>query len=188
MLWERSKNLPAQNSPKIHYKLENDWFAASNSQDHVDKFLSGTSAKNALADKISGHPFALFIDIQKIISSTRSSIKDSSRKAMIAASGMWQDMIATGGSYKDKAMSFSFEINLVDKNTNSLKQMNQYINNLYHINKERKNRNRVTIHDIKIDSNSITTATKTIMRQTHKQPKPRQGYRSAYNCNLVFLG
>ena len=142
-----TKNLHTQNSPEIHYKLENGWFAASNSQDQVDKFLSGASAKNPLADKISGHPFCLFIDIQKIITSTKSSVKDSSGKAAMTASDMWQDLIVTGGSYKDKAMNFSFEINLVDKNTNSLKQLNQYVNNLYKINNERKNRSGDTTDD-----------------------------------------
>ena len=145
-----TKNLPVQNSPKIQYKLENGWFAASNSQEQVDKFLSGASTKNPLADKISGEPFALFIDIQKIITSTKSSVKDSSGSAAITASGMWQDIIATGGTYKDKAMNFTFEINLVDKNTNSLKQLNQYVNDLYKINKERKNRKREMMDDSKI--------------------------------------
>ena len=82
-----------------------------------------------MADKISGHPFGLYIDIQKIIKSTESSVTDSSGKAaMTASANMWQDVIATGGTYKDKAIDFQFEINLVDKNTNSLKQLNQYIN------------------------------------------------------------
>ena len=148
-----AKNLPTQNAPEIHYKLDNGWFAASNSQEQVDKFLSGVSTKNALADKISGQPFALFIDIQKIITSTKSSVKDSSGRAAITASGMWQDIIASGGSYKDKAMNFSFEVNLVDKNTNSLKQLNQYINNLYKINSERKNRYRDTMDDTETDEN-----------------------------------
>ena len=140
------KNLPA--TPEIHYKLNNDWFAASNSQEQVDKFLGGATTKNALADKISGQPFGMYIDLQKIISTTRSSIKDSSGQAVMTASNIWQEVIATGGTYKDKAMSFSFEVNLVDKNTNSLKQLNQYINNLYKINSERKNRHRNTMEDV----------------------------------------
>jgi hypothetical protein len=136
------KNMPS--APEIHYKLDKDWFAASNSQDQVDGFLSGAKAKNAIADKISGQPFGMYIDLQKIISSTKSSIKDSSGLAAMTASNIWQDIVAAGGSYKDKAMSFTFEVNLVDKNTNSLKQLNQYINNLYKINSERKKRNRDT--------------------------------------------
>jgi hypothetical protein len=131
--------MTSANTPEIHYKIDNKWFAASNSQDHVDKFLAGESSKNAVADKISGHPFGFYIDIQKLIKSGESSVKDSSDKAALTASAnMWQDAIATGGTYKDKAIDFQFEINLVDKNTNSLKQLNQYINTMYKIQAEKK--------------------------------------------------
>jgi Domain of unknown function (DUF4836) len=136
-----TKGMNSANSPEIHYKLDNNWFAASNSQEHVDKFLAGGSAKNAVADKISGHPFGLYIDIQKIIKSTGSAVTDSSGKAaMTASANMWQDVIASGGTYKDKAIDFQFEINLVDKNTNSLKQLNQYINTMFKIDAAKKKR------------------------------------------------
>jgi len=136
-----TKGMTSANTPEIHYKLDNNWFAASNSQEHVDKFLAGGSTKNMVADKISGHPFGFYIDIQKIIKSGESSVKDSSDKAAMTASvNMWQDAIATGGAYKDKALDFEFEINLVDKNTNSLKQLNQYINTMYKIQAEKKKR------------------------------------------------
>jgi Domain of unknown function (DUF4836) len=134
-----TKGMTSANTPEIHYKLDNNWFAASNSQEHVEKFLAGGSTKNAVADKISGHPFGFYIDIQKIIKSGEASVKDSSDKAAMTASvNMWQDAIATGGAYKDKALDFEFEINLVDKNTNSLKQLNQYINTMYKIQSEKK--------------------------------------------------
>jgi len=146
------KNMPS--APEIHYKLDKDWFAASNSQEQVDKFLSGAAATNAITDKISGQPFGMYINLQKIISTAKSSIKDSSGQAAMAASNIWQDIVAAGGSYKDKAMNFTFEVNLVDKNTNSLKQLNQYINNLYKINSERKNRNRDTAEEIEPEKTS----------------------------------
>ena len=37
-------------------------------------------------------------------------------------------------------MDFEMTVNLVDKNVNSLKQLNQYINTMYKINKEKKNK------------------------------------------------
>lgn len=138
---EQTKGLTSSGMPEIHYKIDDKWFAASNSQEHVDKFLAGGAAKNPVADKISGHPFGFFIDIQKIIRASESSVSDSSGKAAMTASvNMWQDLIATGGNYKDKAMDFQMEINLVDKNVNSLKQLNQYINTLYRIEQEKKKR------------------------------------------------
>ena len=39
---------------------------------------------------------------------------------------------------KTRLSIFEFEINLVDKNTNSLKQLNQYINTMYKIQAEKK--------------------------------------------------
>ena len=136
-----TKGISSSNTPEIHYKLDNNWFAASNSADHMNKFLSGESTKNTVSEKISGHPIGFYVDIQKIIKSTESSVTDSSGKsAMTISHNMWQDIIATGGEYKDKALQFEMEVNLVDKNTNSLKQLNQYINNMYKINQEKKNK------------------------------------------------
>jgi len=136
---EQTKGMTHSNTPEIHYKLDNNWFAASNSQEHVDKFLAGESPKNVVADKISGNPFGFYIDIQKIIKTTEATVTDNSSKAtMTASANMWQDAIATGGTYKDHAIDFQFEINLVDKNTNSLKQLNQYINTIYKIQAEKK--------------------------------------------------
>jgi hypothetical protein len=57
------KNMPS--APEIHYKLDKDWFAASNSQEQVDKFLSGATATNTITDKISGKPFGMYINLQK---------------------------------------------------------------------------------------------------------------------------
>ena len=60
-----TKGMTSANTPEIHYKLDNNWFAASNSQEHVDKFLAGGSTKNAVADKISGHPFGFLYRYSK---------------------------------------------------------------------------------------------------------------------------
>ena len=39
---------------------------------------------------------------------------------------MWQDLVITGGEFKNGVATGKFELNLVDKNTNSLKQINQF--------------------------------------------------------------
>jgi hypothetical protein len=39
---------------------------------------------------------------------------------------MWQDVVATGGEYKNGSMTSEFAVNLVDKKTNSLKQISRY--------------------------------------------------------------
>ena len=53
--------------PGINYKLENNWFAVSNSAEFTDKFLAGGNSKLPFVDKITGHPIGIYIDLQKII-------------------------------------------------------------------------------------------------------------------------
>lgn len=136
---EQLKGAPAGKIPEISYKLDNNWFAASNSAEGVDKFLAGSNPKNPMADKLSGHPFGFYIDLQKIISSSQSAVTDSFGKAGLTASAnMWENIISTGGDYKNKGLSYKLEVNLVDKKTNSLKQLNQYFDTLYKIDQEKK--------------------------------------------------
>src|SRR5207253_343217 len=118
--------------PGITYKLENNWFAVSNSQEFADKFLAGGNSNLPFVSRITGHPMGVYIDLQRIIKLAGSMAKDSSDgKAVYDASiAMWQDVLATGGDYKDKSSEGQFEINMVDKNTNSLKQLNQYLDKI----------------------------------------------------------
>jgi hypothetical protein len=136
MAWETSKKMGANDEmPKITYKIENNWFAASNSADQTNNFLAGNSSgKLAFADKITGHPFGMYIDLQKIIQTTGGAVaSDESEKAGVDASlKMWQDVVASGGDYNDKAVSFDFEINLVDKTTNSLKRKRKALQGYEH--------------------------------------------------------
>ncbi|HEU4470450.1 MAG TPA: DUF4836 family protein, partial [Flavisolibacter sp.] len=112
---------------KINFKTTNEWFAASNYPDAVDKFLAGGDNKVPFADKISGHPFGMYIDIQKIMKVGATQLKDASDSATYDASiAMWQDIVGSGGEYKDGKAVVEFTINLVDKSKNSLKQIAEY--------------------------------------------------------------
>jgi hypothetical protein len=117
--------------PEITYNLNNNWFAVSNSADHVSKFLAGGNTNQAFANKISGQPFGGYIDIQKILRSTASNMKDSAEISGFNASlQLWQDIVITGGKYKNGALSGEAEINFVNKDVNSLKQLNSYFNQM----------------------------------------------------------
>jgi hypothetical protein len=117
--------------PEMTYNINNNWFAIGNSGDHVNKFLAGGNNKQAFADKISGHPFGGYIDIQKLLKSMDADHTDSSGKVLSNASlKMWQDVVITGGEYKNGALAGEVEINFMDKNTNSLKQLSLYFEQL----------------------------------------------------------
>lgn len=121
----------ARGIPEITYNLNNNWFAVSNSSEFVTKFLAGGSTNHAFASKISGHPFGGYVDIQKIIQTMQPNGNDTSDMITYNASlAMWQDIVITGGEYKDGALSGEAEINLINKNVNSLKQLNSYFDQM----------------------------------------------------------
>jgi hypothetical protein len=117
--------------PKITYNLNKDWFAISNDQAQVDKFLAGGNNNNPFASRISGHAYGGFMDLQKIMTAFGSSEIDSTGKAALDASlKMWQDVIMTGDALKGESLDYDINVNLVDKSTNSLKQLNAYFDKL----------------------------------------------------------
>ncbi len=140
--------------PNVNYTLNNNWFAAGNSQDDINKFIGGSNGTQPFADKISGHAFGGYIDLQKIIGmGSDAAASDSSAKAALDASlKMWQDAVM----YGDAATGSYIEVNLVDKTTNSLKQINQYIDKMAAIVKS-KNKSVVVedIHMEAIDSAAV---------------------------------
>ena len=139
----------SRNIPGITYKLDNNWFAVSNSSDHVTKFLAGGNNNQAFAAKISGHPFGGYIDIQKILRSTQSSMRDTSEmEAFNASAQMWQDIVITGGEYKNGSLSANFELNLVNKNTNSLKQLSAYFDRVSRSIKSRRPSDRYSLDTV----------------------------------------
>ncbi len=112
----------------LSYKLDNNWFALSNAPQYVDQFLTGGSSKPEFASKISGHPFGGYVDIQKILKTVE---PDSSETSVIGSSAnFWKDLVFHGGEIQKNAMVYEMEINLIDQNTNSLKQFNQYFDRL----------------------------------------------------------
>lgn len=117
---------------KISYSLNDKWFAAGNSEEQVNKFLAGgANNKQAFIGKLTGHPMGMYVDLQKILKASEAASTDSTLKTILSESvKMWEDVVATGGEINDGAISSHFEINLVDKNTNSLKQLNQYSDRL----------------------------------------------------------
>ena len=121
---------------KISFKSNNDWFAISNSSEMVDGFLTGGNNKLAFADKISGHPFGAYIDLQKIIKGTQASVYGNFMDTSVTS--IWQDVVITGGNYGKGVVTGTFTVNLVDKNTNSLKQINMAIDKMYQSQKKKQ--------------------------------------------------
>lgn len=115
-------------SNDVHFQMNNEWFAASNSPEQVNAFLKGGNNNFDFAKRISGKSFGGFVDLNKILKATSASATDSSAKeALYASIATWQDIYMFSGGTEGDAYTGEAEINLVDKNTNSLKTLNKYI-------------------------------------------------------------
>ncbi|MDQ6610463.1 MAG: DUF4836 family protein [Bacteroidota bacterium] len=131
-----SKNGPAP----FYYKLSNQWFAAGNKPASVDAFMAGGSNQQPWADKLTGHPFGMYINLQKIFTSHLS--EDSTMNAfMIEAAAVWQDIVASGGEIKNGTSTAEFVVNMIDKKTNSLKQLNTFLSRMNDVKNKMMRRN-----------------------------------------------
>lgn len=126
--FDKLLNLFKKDSVKLPftYQLNNDWFVASNKPEAVSGFLSGKTTPHAFTDKISGHYGGMYIDIQRLLKTNFT--QDPLGKSMLAESAaVWKDLVAVGNEYKDGVFTSEIVVNMVDDKTNSLKQINQYI-------------------------------------------------------------
>ena len=110
-------------------------------------------------DKFSGHPIGFFLDLHQLLSEVSSMMaSDPNEKSLMDQSlKTWNNITASGGEMKDNAFIFHTEINFVDQQTNSLKQLNNYLNEMYKINETRKQQ-----RDERLDSLLMPPPTDTI--------------------------
>jgi hypothetical protein len=117
---------------KVTYKLDNNWFVAGNDAQQVGAFLTNNNSPS-WSDRISGHAAGAFVDIGSILKTTLalpadtagSEYKARERKMLELSAGFWSEARFVS-DIKDGKVVSEFEINLVDKNTNSLKQVVKY--------------------------------------------------------------
>jgi hypothetical protein len=113
----------------IAYNLNSNYFVISNSRQNADQYLASATANFDFISKISGEPMGGYLNIQTLLKSFRTeAAKDSSAKIAYDASlAMWDNVLWKGGNYSDGGINQTMEVNLVDKTTNSLKQLNLYL-------------------------------------------------------------
>ncbi|MGI8584134.1 MAG: DUF4836 family protein [Chitinophagaceae bacterium] len=150
------KELGKDVAPKNSFtKMDGKYYAASNSQDAINKYFSGPQSNPDFLSKINNHPMGAFVDIQMILKAVQTKMaKDSIGKVYYDRNiSMWNNLYVTGGEYKDGALVSNGELNLIDKTTNSLKQLNQYIDDISKVAIEEKKKNKGKWHtEINIDS------------------------------------
>ena len=143
-----AEKLSDSSKAQFAYKSDGTYFTFSNTQDNADKFIAGTNSNIDFVNKINGQPFGAYINIHSFLTAffNPDNIKDSSDKALYDASiKLWDNVYIKGGAINsDDAITQTVEINMVDKTTSSLKQLNTYAVQLAEIYKIKRAKNKMS--------------------------------------------
>ena len=107
----------------------NNYFVMGNTKANADAFINATPDKNHdFVNAMAGSSVAGYINLQSLIKGLTGKDSSSSvNRAMYDASlKLWDNMLLKGGDFANGALNYSLEINMMDKNTNSLQQLNTY--------------------------------------------------------------
>jgi hypothetical protein len=156
---EEGGQAAAQIIDKIPYTLNNEWFVAGSDSSYVHAFGSA-SIDHDFIRKLSGHPFGAYINIRKFINGARPSFGGDSSALTIADESvrLWEDIVFYGGDKDDDGIKSYGEINFIDNNTNSLKQLNNYFGKIASILKAQEDKRKAAWEDMKIEDSVKTEA------------------------------
>lgn len=142
----------------VSYSLGDQYFSIGTDKATVNKFLNTANNNNfSFIDKASGSPSLFYINIPVIMTGLAGDSKRDSLDEIVYQTSLktWETIIATSSGYQDGGMSQHLEINLSDKNINSLKQLNQYIGKLGSVQEEKRKRMNAWMdnaQDVEVDS------------------------------------
>ncbi len=129
---------------KYSYNVNDKYFVFTNNKATTDTYLAGTANSSfSFMDKIAGGPFGGYVNFQYIFNNMKpKATADSLDVATYNASvKMWDNLLISGGNFKDGGLTQHWELNLLDKNTNSLKQLNSYLGTIANIQEKKKAKN-----------------------------------------------
>ena len=137
---------------KLSLTLNNKLMVVSNSKTYSGQYIANDSKnKFDFLDKIDNSPMGVYVDLQKVIAFANNSSRPSLEKDSLVMENlkMWKNIIVSGGDVKNGAVEMKTEINLMDENTNSLKQLNSFF---YLMSEFQKNMKSTTVTGKNIDS------------------------------------
>ena len=147
---------------KMFKETKGDLFALSNRRSGLDNYLNASPKTIEVWNKLSGSAVGGYANFQYIMKNIPINRSDSGTQALYNLNlNMWKDAYLTGGKFKNGAFEQQFEINLVDNNANSLKQLNDFSSKLAEIEKKNKTLSQgiETLQDAqrgKVDTTIIT--------------------------------
>jgi hypothetical protein len=155
---EMQKDMTDKN---VFQKKDDKYFVISNRQDAADKFLSGAGTDKPFLSALKDHAMGGFVDIQMILKAMQPELaKDSTGKKYYDRNiSMWNNVVFTGGEFKKGGIVHFAELNMVDNNTNSLKQLNSFVDDMVKLSVENKKKHSEEMEkaDKKMRTDTITT-------------------------------
>ena len=131
---------------KYAYNVNDKYFVFTNNKTVTDTYIAGT-ANNSFdfLDKISGGPFGGFVNFQYIFNNMKPKVTADSLDVELynVSVKMWDNLLISGGNFKDAGITQHWEVNMMDKKTNSLKQLNNYLGTMSIIQEKKKAKNNV---------------------------------------------
>jgi len=144
-----------QMASQLHFNSNEKYFSIGNNKADVDQFVAKEgNTKFDFYNKIESSPIAGYVNFQYLLNSMRSTAAKDSVASMMLDSSLkfWDNALMTGGNFKNGGIVQHFEINMVDQSTNSLKQLNRYMNMVGSLAK--KNTKEVNISEIRLPGNT----------------------------------
>jgi hypothetical protein len=135
----------------LYLSMNDNYFIAGNNANFANLYFKNPSHQFDFVKELSGHPFGLFFNFQNVLkTASLQKNNDSTLSATLGVSlKMWKEIIVKGGEVKDGALNFNGTIHLMDKEKNSLPQLNNYMNEMYSINRSKMEQ---YIHEKTLDS------------------------------------
>ncbi len=133
-------------SNKYAYNVNDKYFVFTNNKNVTDTYIGGkANTSYDFMDKISGGPFGGFVNFQYIFNNMKPKVTADSLDVEIynASVKMWDNLLISGGNFKDGGITQHWEVNMMDKNTNSLKQLNGYLGMISIIQEKKKAKNNI---------------------------------------------
>lgn len=137
--FDKLQTLAQTDAPKgsIVSQLTNDWFVVGNKPDAVNAFAAGGNTPHPFTEKLKGHSFGLFLDVQRLLKTNFT--KEAGANGLLAESAaIWKDVVMVSEDYKDGVATSQLTVNFVDGKTNSLKQLNGYFEKINAVRKANK--------------------------------------------------
>jgi hypothetical protein len=125
----------------VNFQTNDKLLAISNSSSFANQYLEGkANSKHDFDKEVSGHPVAFYFDVHKLLTqfATVANQKPHRKQLIDESLNLWNNIISTGGEFDDGGFSFHTNINFINKDSNSLKQLSHYVDQLYLIHQSEK--------------------------------------------------